>query len=156
MRALWTAASGMQAQQLTLDVISNNLANVQTAGFKRSRMDFQDLIYDSLQVPGAASAQGQEIPTGLQLGHGSRAVATQRLFLTGDLQQTGNTLDMAIEGDGLFQIQQPTGEIAYTRSGSFKKDSQGRIVTSEGFPLQPEITIPQNALSVTEIGRAHV
>ncbi|HEY7164366.1 MAG TPA: flagellar basal-body rod protein FlgG [Candidatus Binatia bacterium] len=149
MRALWTAASGMQAQQLTLDVISNNLANVQTTGFKRSRMDFQDLIYDSLQSPGAASAQGQEIPTGLQLGHGTRAVATQRLFMTGDLQQTGNTLDLAVEGDGFFQIQQPSGETAYTRSGAFKKDGQGRVVTSEGFPLQPDITIPQNALSVT-------
>jgi len=139
----------MQAQQLTLDVISNNLANVQTTGFKRSRMDFQDLIYDNLQAPGTASAQGQEFPTGLQLGHGTRAVATQRLFLTGDLQQTGNTLDLAIEGDGFFQIQQPSGEIAYTRAGAFKKDSQGRIVTSDGFPLQPEITLPQNALSVT-------
>jgi flagellar basal-body rod protein FlgG len=149
MRALWTAATGMQAQQLTLDVISNNLANVQTTGFKRSRMDFQDLIYDNLQAPGAASAQGQEIPTGLQLGHGTRAVATQRLFMTGDLQQTGNTLDLAIEGDGFFQIQQPSGDIAYTRAGTFKKDSQGRVVTSEGFPLQPEITLPQNALSVT-------
>ena len=149
MRALWTAASGMQAQQLTLDVISNNLANVQTTGFKRSRMDFQDLIYDNLQSPGAASAQGQEIPTGLQLGHGTRAVATQRLFMTGDLQQTGNTLDLAIEGDGFFQIQQPSGETAYTRAGAFKKDGQGRVVTSEGFALQPEITIPQNALSVT-------
>jgi flagellar basal-body rod protein FlgG len=149
MRALWTAASGMQAQQLTLDVISNNLANVQTTGFKRSRMDFQDLIYDNLQTPGTASAQGQEFPTGLQLGHGTRAVATQRLFLTGDLQQTGNTLDLAIEGDGFFQIQQPSGEIAYTRAGTFKKDSQGRIVTSDGFPLQPEITLPQNVLSVT-------
>ena len=149
MRALWTAASGMQAQQLMLDVISNNLANVQTAGFKRSRMDFQDLIYDSLQAPGAASAQGREIPTGLQLGHGTRAVATQRLFITGDLQQTGNTLDLAIEGDGFFQIQQPSGDIAYTRSGAFKKDSQGRMVTSDGFSLDPEITLPQNALTVT-------
>jgi len=149
MRALWTAASGMQAQQLTLDVISNNLANVQTTGFKRSRMDFQDLIYDNLQSPGAASAQGQEIPTGLQLGHGTRAIATQRLFMTGDLQQTGNTLDLAIEGDGFFQIQQPSGELAYSRAGAFKKDGQGRVVTSEGFALQPEITIPQNALSVT-------
>jgi flagellar basal-body rod protein FlgG len=139
----------MQAQQLTLDVISNNLANVQTTGFKRSRMDFQDLIYDNLQSPGAASAQGQEIPTGLQLGHGTRAIATQRLFMTGDLQQTGNTLDLAIEGDGFFQIQQPSGELAYSRAGAFKKDGQGRVVTSEGFALQPEITIPQNALSVT-------
>ena len=149
MRALWTAATGMQAQQLTLDVISNNLANVQTAGFKRSRVDFQDLVYEMLQAPGASSAQGQEIPAGFQVGHGSRAVATQRLFIKGDLQQTGNPLDLAIEGDGFFQVQQPTGDIAYTRAGAFKKDSQGRLVTSDGFTLDPEITLPQNATSVT-------
>lgn len=149
MRALWTAASGMHAQQLTLDVVANNLANVQTAGFKRSRVDFQDLVYETLQAPGAASAQGQEIPSGFQVGHGSRAVATQRLFIKGDLQQTGNIFDMAIEGEGFFQIQQPSGDTAYTRAGTFKKDSQGRLVTSEGFPLEPSITIPQNALSVT-------
>jgi len=149
MRALWTAATGMQAQQLTLDVISNNLANVQTAGFKRRRVDFQDLVYEMLQAPGASSAQGQEIPAGFQVGHGSRAVATQRLFIKGDLQQTGNSLDLAIEGDGFFQIQQPTGDIAYTRAGAFKKDSQGRLVTSDGFTLDPAITLPQNSTSVT-------
>lgn len=149
MRALWTAATGMQAQQLTLDVVANNLANVQTAGFKRSRVDFQDLVYETLQAPGAASAQGQEIPSGFQVGHGSRAVATQRLFIKGDLQQTGNTLDLAIEGEGFFQIQQPNGDLAYTRSGAFKKDSQGRLVTSDGFTVDPEITIPDNALTVT-------
>jgi len=149
MRALWTAATGMQAQQMTLDVVANNLANVQTAGFKRSRVDFQDLVYETLQAPGAASAQGQEIPSGFQVGHGSRAVATQRLFIKGDLQQTGNIFDMAIEGEGFFQITQPSGDTAYTRAGTFKKDSQGRLVTSEGFPLEPSITIPQNALSVT-------
>ena len=149
MRALWTAATGMQAQQLTLDVVANNLANVQTAGFKRSRVDFQDLVYETLQAPGAASAQGQEIPSGFQVGHGSRAVATQRLFIKGDLQQTGNTLDLAIEGEGFFQIQQPNGDLAYTRSGAFKKDSQGQLVTSDGFVVDPAITIPQNALTVT-------
>lgn len=149
MRALWTAASGMQAQQLTLDVIANNLANVQTAGFKRSRVDFQDLVYEILQAPGAASAQGQEVPTGFQIGHGSRAVATQRLFTKGDLQQTGNTFDLAIEGDGLFEITQANGDAAYSRAGTFKKDSTGRLVTSDGFVLQPQITIPQNALAVT-------
>ena len=149
MRALSTAATGMQAQQLTLDVIANNLANVQTAGFKRSRIDFQDLVYETLQAPGAASAQGQEIPNGFQVGHGSRAVATQRLFIKGDLQQTGNSLDLAIEGEGFFQIEQPSGETAYSRAGAFKKDSQGRVVTSDGFPIVPEITIPQNALSAT-------
>jgi flagellar basal-body rod protein FlgG len=139
----------MQAQQLTLDVVANNLANVQTAGFKRSRVDFQDLVYETLQTAGANSAQGQEIPSGFQVGHGSRAVATQRLFIKGDLQQTGNTLDLAIEGDGFFQVQQPSGETAYTRAGTFKKDSEGRLVTSDGFTVQPEITIPQDAIAVT-------
>jgi flagellar basal-body rod protein FlgG len=149
MRALWTAATGMHAQQLTLDVISNNLANVQTAGFKRSRVDFQDLVYETLQAPGVASAQGQEIPSGFQIGHGSRAVATQRLFIKGDLQQTGNILDLAIEGDGFFQVTQPSGETAYTRAGTFKKDSQGQMVTSDGYALEPAITIPQEATTVT-------
>jgi flagellar basal-body rod protein FlgG len=148
MRALWTAATGMHAQQLTLDVISNNLANVQTAGFKRSRVDFQDLVYEILNAPGAASTQGQEVPSGFQVGHGSRAVATQRLFVKGDLQQTSNPLDLAIEGDGFFQIELPSGDTAYTRSGAFKKNSQGQLVTSDGFPVQPQITIPPNALSV--------
>ena len=148
MRALWTAATGMQPQQLSLDVVANNLANVQTAGFKRSRVDFQDLVYETLQAPGAASAQGQAIPSGFQVGHGSRAVATQRLFIKGDLQETGNTLDLAIEGDGFFQIQQPNGDLAYTRSGAFKKDSQGRLVPSDGFTVDPEISIPDNALTV--------
>lgn len=149
MRALWTAATGMQAQQMTLDVVTNNLANVQTAGFKRSRVDFQDLVYETLQAPGAASAQGQEIPSGYQVGHGSRAVATQRLFVEGDLQQTGNPLDMAIEGEGFFQVQTPSGDTAYTRAGTFKKNSQGQLVTSDGFTVEPAITIPQDALSVT-------
>jgi flagellar basal-body rod protein FlgG len=139
----------MQSQQLTLDVIANNLANVQTAGFKRSRLDFQDLIYETLQAPGAASAQGREVPSGLQVGHGARAVSTYRLFIKGDLQHTGNPLDVAVEGDGFFQVLQPNGEIAYTQAGSLKKDSQGRLVTSEGFPLQPDVAIPQDALSVT-------
>ena len=149
MRALWTAATGMHAQQLTLDVISNNLANVQTAGFKRSRVDFQDLVYEILHAPGAASAQGQEVPSGFQVGHGSRAVATQRLFVKGDLQQTGNPLDLAIEGDGFFQVQLPSGDVGYTRSGAFKKNSQGQLVTSDGFLVQPQITIPPNALSIS-------
>lgn len=149
MRALWTAATGMHAQQVTLDVISNNLANVQTAGFKRSRVDFQDLVYEILQAPGATSAQGQEVPSGFQVGHGSRAVATQRLFIKGDLQQTGNSLDLAIEGDGFFQVQLPSGDIGYTRAGAFKKNSQGQMVTSDGFAVQPQITIPQSATSVT-------
>jgi len=149
MRALWTAATGMHAQQLTMDVVANNLANVQTSGFKRSRVDFQDLIYQSLQSAGNTSSQGTEVPSGFQIGHGSRAVATQRLFMEGDLQPTGNPLDLAIEGEGFFQVTQPNGDAAYTRAGSLKRDSQGRLVTDDGFLIQPEITIPQNALSVT-------
>jgi flagellar basal-body rod protein FlgG len=149
MRALWTAATGMHAQQLTMDVVANNLANVQTSGFKRSRVDFQDLIYQSLQSPGNSSAQGTEVPSGFQIGHGSRAVATQRLFMEGDLLPTGNALDVAIEGEGFLQVLQPNGEIAYTRSGSLKRDSQGRFVTDDGFLLEPAITVPPNALSVT-------
>lgn len=149
MRALWTAASGMLSQQLILDVIANNLANVQTAGFKRSRVDFHDLVYESIQVPGAAAAQGQEVPSGFQIGHGVRAVSTHRLFTEGDLQQTGNPLDLAIEGDGLFKVIQPNGEEAYTRAGTFKKNSEGQLVTTEGFALSPEITIPEDALSLT-------
>ncbi len=149
MRALQTAATGMEAQQLTLDIIANNLANVQTAGFKRSRVDFQDLLYESAPVPGTASSQGTEVPSGFQVGHGSRAVSTQRLFIEGDLEQTSNPLDVAIEGDGFFKVTQPNGESAYTRSGSFRKDSQGNLVTTDGFALDPQITIPPDALSVT-------
>jgi flagellar basal-body rod protein FlgG len=139
----------MQSQQLTLDIIANNLANVQTSGFKRSRLDFQDLVYETLQAPGNASAQGREVPSGLQVGHGARAVSTYRLFIKGDLQHTGNPLDLAVEGDGFFQVLQPSGDIAYTQAGNLKKDSQGKLVTSEGFPIQPEITIPQDAISLT-------
>lgn len=149
MRALWTAATGMQAQQLTLDVIANNLANVQTTGFKRSRIDFQDLIYESVRGPGTAAAQGSEVPSGFDVGHGARAAATHRLFSTGDLQQSGNPLDVAIEGEGFFKVLQPNGETAYTRAGSFRKNSEGRLVTADGFALDPEITIPADALSVT-------
>ncbi len=149
MRALQTAATGMQGQQLTLDIIANNLANVQTAGFKRSRIDFQDLLYENTQVAGTASSQGTEVPSGFEIGHGSRAVSTQRLFMEGDLEQTSNPLDLAIEGDGFFQITQPNGDVAYTRAGSFRKDSQGDLVTTDGFLLNPQIAIPADALSVT-------
>ena len=148
-RALFIAATGMQAQQLNVDVIANNLANVNTTGFKRSRADFQELLYQTLRQPGAASSSTTEIPTGIQLGLGTRAVAVQRLFLQGDFQQTQNQLDMAIDGDGFFSILQPNGEVAYTRSGAFKLDSQGRVVNSDGFPLDPEIIIPTDATGIT-------
>lgn len=148
-RALSIAATGMQAQTLNIDVIANNLANVSTPGFKRSRADFQDLLYQNLRPAGTASAAGTQVPTGLQLGQGTRPVATQRLFMQGDYQVTKNELDVAIEGDGFFQIMQPNGEIAYSRSGSFKLNSEGKVVTSDGYSLEPEITIPRDAVSVT-------
>jgi flagellar basal-body rod protein FlgG len=148
-RALYTSSSGMQAQQLNLDAIANNLSNVNTAGFKRTRVDFQDLLYRNFRMPGATSAQGITIPTGIQVGHGTQPVATQQIFSQGDFQQTENPLDLVIEGDGLFQVLRPDGTTAYTRSGAFKKDGTGRIVTSDGFPLQPGITIPNDATSVT-------
>jgi len=148
-RALWTAASGMEAQQLNIDVIANNLANVNTTGFKKNRADFQDLLYQTLREPGAKSSTGTIYPTGMQLGLGTRAAAIQKVFLQGDFQPTQNPFDLAIEGRGFFQILQPNGEIAYTRAGAFKQDEQGRLVTSDGFPLQPQITIPADILSIT-------
>ncbi len=148
-RSLWTAATGMQAQTLNIDVIANNLANVNTSGFKRSRADFQDLLYESIRAPGVASSSGTTVPTGIQLGHGVRTVATQKLFMQGDFQATQNQLDMAIEGDGFFQILQPNGEIAYSRAGSFKLDSEGRVVTSDGFLIEPELTMPSDTLSIS-------
>ena len=149
LRSLFTAATGMTAQQQHIDVISNNLANVNTTGFKRGRADFQDLLYQTLREPGAASSNQTEIPTGIQLGLGVRTAAVQRLFLEGDFQQTQNQLDIAIDGAGFFQIRRTDGEIAYSRSGSFKLDSQGRVVNSDGFPLEPEITIPNDTVSIT-------
>jgi flagellar basal-body rod protein FlgG len=148
-RTLWTAATGMQAQNLNIDVISNNLANVNTVGFKRSRADFQDLLYETLRPAGVASAAGNEVPTGIQVGHGVRPVATRRIFLQGDFQLTRNQLDMAIEGAGFFQVLQPNGETAYTRAGSFKVDGEGRVVTSDGYLMTPEITIPADASAVS-------
>ena len=149
LRTLWIAASGMQAQALNIDVISNNLANVNTAGFKRSRADFQDLMYETLRAAGTTSTGGTEVPTGIQLGQGTRPVATQKLFLQGDYQQTQNDLDMAIEGNGFFKIIQASGEEAYTRDGAFKLDSEGRIVNSDGYPLEPEIAIPTDSIGVS-------
>lgn len=148
-RALFTAATGMAAQQLHIDVTANNLANVNTTGFKRSRADFQDLLYQNLRQAGAASSNQTEIPTGIQVGLGARTAAVQRLFTQGDFQQTQNPLDLAIDGAGFYQVLRPSGEVAYTRAGAFKLDSQGRIVNSDGFPLEPEITIPNDAISIT-------
>lgn len=148
-RALWTAGTGMIAQQANLDVISNNLSNVNTTGFKKSRADFQDLMYQTMRQAGAATGPDTEVPSGIQMGHGVRLVATQKLYGQGNFQNTGNDFDLAIEGDGFFQITMPNGEVAYTRDGTFKKDSQGRMVTSEGYPLEPVITVPDNATNIT-------
>lgn len=149
MRTLWTAASGMQAQTLNIDVIANNLANVSSSGFKRSRADFQDLLYETLKPAGSPSSEGNKIPTGIQVGHGTRPVAVQKIFLQGDYQLTQNELDMAIEGNGFFQVVLPNGENAYSRSGAFKLDSEGRIATSDGFLMEPEIAVPSDAAMVT-------
>lgn len=148
-RSLWISKTGLEAQQLQMDVIANNLANVSTNGFKRSRAVFEDLLYQTLRQPGAQSSQQTQLPSGLQVGTGTRAVATERLFTQGNLQQTGNSRDVAIQGSGFFQVQLPDGTTAFTRDGSFQSDSQGQLVTASGFPVQPTITIPANAMSIT-------
>jgi len=148
-RSLWTAASGMQAQTLNIDVIANNLANVNTSGFKKSRADFQDLLYETLSPAGVASSTGSKMPTGIQVGHGTRPVAIQKIFMQGDYQYTKNELDMGIEGDGFFQILQPNGEVAYTRAGSFKLSADGEIVNSDGFLMEPAISIPLDSTSIS-------
>jgi flagellar basal-body rod protein FlgG len=148
-RALFTAATGMTAQQLNIDTTANNLANVNTTGFKRSRVDFQDLLYQTPRMPGAATAQGADAPTGLQVGSGVRPASTQRIFSQGDFQQTDNPLDLVIEGDGFFQVLRGDGTTAYTRAGSFRKDANGRLVNSDGFHLQPEISIPAQAVNIS-------
>jgi len=148
MRALWTAASGMNGQQYKIDTTANNLANVNTTGFKKSRVDFQDLLYQTVRYAGTPVAAGAQIPTGIQVGHGVRPVATQRLFTPGTFQQTDNPYDLIIEGDGFFQVLLPDGTVSYTRDGAFKRDGDGRLVTSDGFPLEPEIRIDDDALSV--------
>lgn len=148
-RSLWTSASGMQAQALNLDVISNNLANVNTSGYKKSRAEFQDLLYETILPAGTSSSQDSEVPAGIQLGHGTRPSAVLKIFSQGNMENTQNELDLAIEGDGFFQIALPNGEIAYTRDGAFKLDSQSRIVNSDGFVLEPEIAIPSDAISIS-------
>lgn len=152
-RSLYVARTGLDAQQTNLDVISNNLANVSTTGFKRARAEFQDLVYQTIRQPGAQSSQQTQIPTGLQMGAGVKTVANPRIFTQGPLTQTENSLDIAINGDGFFQIQMPDGTTAYTRNGEFTKDNNGQIVTQDGYPLIPNITIPQDALTLT-IGAA--
>ncbi|MFQ6008344.1 MAG: flagellar basal-body rod protein FlgG [Candidatus Zixiibacteriota bacterium] len=148
-KAMRTAASGMIAQQMNVDNIANNLANVSTTGFKRSNIEFQDVLYQNLRRAGTASAVGTEVPTGLSIGYGTRVASTVRQFSEGNLTSTGNPLDLAISGDGFFQIRHPDGSIAYTRDGAFKLSADGRIVTSDGYFLEPEITIPEDATAVS-------
>jgi flagellar basal-body rod protein FlgG len=149
LRSLYTAASGMMAQQMNLDNIANNLANSSTAGFRQRRLQFSDLVYQNLVMPGAAATQQTTVAAGLQVGLGTRAAASEVLQLQGDVTQTGNPLDLTIEGQGFFQVTLPSGDIGYTRSGSFHMDSQGNVVTADGDPIEPSITIPTNATSVT-------
>jgi len=148
-RALFSAASGMSAQQLNVDNIAHNLANANTAGFKARRAQFQDLMYQNLVQPGASAGQQTVVPTGLQLGLGTRASSNEIVFTQGDFSQTNNPLDLVIQGRGFFQVRRATGETSYTRSGSFHLDRDGNMVTSDGDPLEPQITIPPNAQSVT-------
>ena len=148
-QALWISKTGLDAQQTRMSVISNNLANVNTTGFKRDRASFEDLIYQNVRQVGANSSEDTELPSGLNLGTGVRTVATQKLHTQGNLVQTGNNLDLAIEGKGYFQILTPNGNIEYTRDGTFSLDQDGQMVNSNGYSLEPAITIPANSLSVT-------
>jgi len=149
MRALFTAATGMEAQQIRIDAIANNLANVTTNGFKRSRADFQDLFYDTLQAPGATSANGANLPAGIQIGHGTRLASMSSVYSQGDPTNTARDLDVAITGQGFFQIQRPGGETVYTRDGAFQVDRDGTMVNSQGFALVPNIQIPTDAVQIT-------
>jgi flagellar basal-body rod protein FlgG len=149
MRSLWTSKTGMEAQQTQLDVISHNLANVATNGYKKSHAVFEDLMYQNLRQTGAASSEQTQLPTGLQVGLGVRTVATSRQFSQGGLQQTTNSLDVAIKGNGFFQIQMPDGTTGYTRDGAFQLNASGQLVTNNGQLVQPGVTVPPNAQSVT-------
>lgn len=148
-RSLWIAKTGLEAQQTNMDVISNNLANISTNGFKRQRSVFEDLYYQTLRQAGAQSSEQTTIPSGLQLGTGTRLVATERLHTQGSLTQTNNTKDVAIQGGGFFQVQMADGSTAYTRDGSFQVDQNGQLVTASGYPVQPAIIIPQDAQTLT-------
>lgn len=147
--ALWTAKTGLDAQQTRMNVISNNLANVNTTGFKRDRAVFESLLYQNVREAGTQSSQDSVSPTGLYVGTGVRVVATEKLFTQGNLTATGNSLDAAIQGRGFFSVLMPDGSIGYTRDGSFQQDAQGQLVTANGYPLQPAISIPANTTSVS-------
>ncbi|WP_338670129.1 flagellar basal-body rod protein FlgG [Pseudodesulfovibrio methanolicus] len=153
MRSLWTSATGMIAMQTQIDTLSNNLANVSTTGFKKSRAEFEDLMYQTLKVAGTQNPDGTRTPVGMQVGMGVRPVSVHKFFTQGDFQNTGNPLDMAIEGKGFFQVM-INGDPVYTRDGSFELDDQGRVVTAGGYPLQPEFTVPPetSSVSISETG----
>ncbi|MFC1526839.1 flagellar basal-body rod protein FlgG [Candidatus Latescibacterota bacterium] len=147
-RALYTAATGMIAQQMNVDNIANNLANVNTTGFKKSKLEFQDLLYQQLRLAGATQAEGAQVPVELQIGYGTRPVATQRIFSQGTVIATNNPLDVSIDGDGFLQITLPDGTVAFSRDGAMKKSAEGTIVTSDGYAFEPEVTIPQDATAI--------
>ncbi|HVM59899.1 MAG TPA: flagellar basal-body rod protein FlgG [Verrucomicrobiae bacterium] len=149
LRALYSAASGMNAQQDNLDIISNNLANVNTTGFKSSKIEFQDLLYETQRQAGTDQGSGDQLPTGIQVGHGSQVVATEKVFSQGELSSTGEQLDVAIQGDGFFEVQLPDGTLAYTRDGGFKTNSNGQVVTSNGLPVQGFQAVPQGTTNIT-------
>jgi flagellar basal-body rod protein FlgG len=147
--SLYSAATGMEAQQLNLNTIANNLANVNTTGFKKSRVEFEDLVYQEMRAAGSQASSTTEAPVGLEIGLGTRAVATSRNFSMGNLRNTSAPLDVAIQGDGFFQVTMPDGTLAYTRAGNFHLDSQGLLVTNEGYSVDPQITVPPNATTVS-------
>ncbi len=153
-RSLWTGTTGMHGQQLNIDVIANNLANVSTTGFKKSKADFQDLLYQTMKVPGSQTSADTESPTGIMIGLGVKPAAVTKIFTQGDLIQTENELDVAVEGDGFLQVEIPNGNTAYTRAGALKRDSNGRITNSDGYPILPALTIPDGArqISISETG----
>ncbi len=148
-RALYTAATGMMAQQLNLDNVANNLSNASTAGFRRRRLQFQDLIYQNLVMPGSAATQNTTVASGLQIGLGTRTAASEVIQMQGDFNSTGNPMDLAIQGTGFFQVKMPDGETGYTRAGMFHLDNQGNMVTADGNAIDPPITLPPDALNVS-------
>ncbi|MUM76054.1 flagellar basal-body rod protein FlgG [Pseudodesulfovibrio sp. F-1] len=155
MRSLWTAATGMVAMQTHIDTLSNNLANVNTTGFKKSRAEFEDLMYQTLQIAGTETQSGGRLPVGMQIGMGVRPVTVHKFFTQGDFKNTGNALDMAIEGEGFFLVDM-NGEDVYTRDGAFKLDNEGRVVTAGGHVLQPEFTVPPETVSVVITETGHI
>ncbi|MDY6967285.1 MAG: flagellar basal-body rod protein FlgG [Spirochaetota bacterium] len=160
MRSLWTAASGMVGQQFNIDTIANNLSNVNTTGFKKIRAEFEDLIYQTVLMAGTPATEVTEVPTGIQVGHGVKTAATQKMFSQGSLQATSNKLDLALEGEGFFKIQLYDGSVGYSRDGSFKIDSNRQVVTSNGYLLEPPVILPENfimnTLTISQDGRITV